>query len=119
MTPEDFVEALRRHVREPAIADTIETVRQPPGRRVSRSEQVRASWFVALSPTDRAMVLSVVEEAVDHAIFGMLAALDGSRPIAEPGWEFELAAINTESQQQRALLTQSYTDLHDLWNARS
>jgi len=113
---EDFVEALRRHVGDAAIEDTIANLKQPPGRRVLPVERARSDWYNALSPEDTKHVNSVIATAVHEALFGLLAVLDGARTIDDGGGRFELAYL---ADQRVVLNDPQAIGLHDLLNAPS
>ncbi len=87
-----FVEAIKRYVRDAAVEDTISNLKRPPGRRISPKEKARSDWFNGLSKIDADHVEDVVKNAVDEAIFGLFAVLDGSRVIE--GGRFELSHVN-------------------------
>jgi hypothetical protein len=95
MDTSDFVAAVRQHVRDAAIADTLAKLRMPPGRRPASDALSRSLWFNALAEADATRVEEIVREAVDEAVFGLFAALDGSRTIA-PG-HFELRHVHATS----------------------
>ncbi len=113
MNSEDFVAALKRHVRDAAIEDTIANLKQPPGRRVPPKEQIRSDWYNTLSSEDAAQVNSIIATAVHEALFGLLAIIDGVRTIGDANGRFELAYL----ADQRIVLNDSQAiGLHDLLN---
>lgn len=116
MDSEKFVSIIREVVRNSAIEDTIENIKDPPGRRVSESELVRSNWFNALSDKDQDSVRSVVEDAVDEAIFGMLSVLDGTRAI-EDGDDKGTLTLVYENKRKVLLNDPETIGLHDLYNA--
>jgi hypothetical protein len=112
----DFVEAIRRHVLDAAIEDTIANLKQPPGRRVPIPVRARSDWYKNLSQVDAQQVDSVIATAVHGAVFGLFAVLDGARTIDDEGGRFELAHVTHE----RTLLNDSRDiGLHDLLNVSS
>lgn len=114
MNTEDFVDALKRHVMDAAVEDVIANLKNPPGRRVSPEERARADWYNGLSEEETQHVNSAIASAVHHAVFGLLAVLDGARTIDDEGGRFELTYIG----DQRVLLNDPQAvDLHDLLNA--
>lgn len=114
MNSEDFVEALKRHVRDAAIEDTIANLKQPPGRRVPPQERVRSNWYNALSPEEVEHVNSVIATAVHETLFGLLAVLDGARTIDDQGGRFELTYV---ADQRVVLNDPQAIGLHELLNA--
>lgn len=95
MNTREFVEAIRLHVRDAAVADTIDKLRKPPGRRPAPDVLSRSAWFTGLADSDAKRVEEVVREAVDEAVFGFFAALDGSRTVASG--HFELRHVDVTS----------------------
>ncbi len=114
MNSEDFVEAIKRHVGDAAIDDTIANLKQPPGRRVSAQERVRSAWYNALSAAEAEHVNSVIATAVHQTLFGLLAVLDGARVIDDEGGRFELAYV---ADQRVVLNDPQAIGLHELLNA--
>ena len=114
MNSEDFVEALKRHVRDAAIEDTLAKLKEPPGRRVSQKEMARSDWYRALSSEEAEHVNGVIATAVHEALFGLLAVLDGVRTIDDEDGLFELTYV---SDQRFVLNDPRAIGLHDLLNA--
>lgn len=114
MNSQEFVEAIKRHVVDAAVEDTIANLMNPPGRRVSPHERGRSDWYNGLSEEDVAHVNSVIATSVHEGIFGLLAVLDGARTVDEEKGLFELTYVGS----QRVLLNDPQDiGLHDLLNA--
>lgn len=114
MNSESFVEALKRHVRDAAIEDTIANLKQPPGRRVLPEERARSNWYNALSAEQAEHVNCIIAAAVHETLFGILAVLDGARTIDDEGGRFELTYV----ADQRVVLNDPMAiGLHELLNA--
>jgi hypothetical protein len=94
MNTEMFVAAIKRHVRDAAIDDTIKKLVSPPGRRVSDALKARSAWYNNLHEADAALVRDIISCAVDEAIFGIFAVLDGSRVIDDG--RFQLLHVGEE-----------------------
>lgn len=114
MTSQDFVEAIKRYVKDAAIEDTIANLKNPPGRRISTQERARSDWYNSLSAEEVSHVHSVVATAVHEGLFGLLAVLDGARTIDDAKGQFELMYV---SDQQVLLNDPQSVGLHDLMNA--
>lgn len=114
MNSEDFVEALKLHVRDAAVEDTIANLKRPPGRRVPAPERGRSDWYNALSAEEADHVNSVIATAVHETLFGLLAVLDGARTIDDEGGRFELTYV---ADQRVVLNDPQATGLHELLNA--
>lgn len=112
MNSHDFVEALKRYVRDAAVEDTIAKLKSPPGRRVSPQERTRSDWYNGLSDEEAAHVNSVIATSGHEALFGLLAVLDGARTIDDGGGRFELAYI---ADRRVPLNDTQAIGLHDLW----
>jgi hypothetical protein len=113
MDTELFVSAIRRHVRDAAVEDLINKLKRPPGRRVPPAKKAKTDWFNALSDSDAAHVKQVVEDAVDEAIFGMFAVLDGSRTICDGRFDLTYAG------EKRVLLNDpDKIGLNEVFNAK-
>jgi hypothetical protein len=79
MNAEEFVEAIKFVVREPAISGTLQVLNRPPGRRPNATLVENAAWYASLSKHDRERLASVLAQSVDMAIFGLLCVFDGVR----------------------------------------
>ena len=77
MYTEDFVMKIKTYVREAAIDDTISALNNPPGRNPRSKYVLQSEWYNKLTTEDKTMLGQVLAEAVDEAIFGMFAVLDG------------------------------------------
>ena len=115
MTPEEFVDVIRLMVRDASISDTISVLSDPLGRKVSSMRRARSDWYKALPSAERRLLIGAIEEAVDSAVFGLFAVLDGVRA-AENGpnkGRFELRHIGATVS---LLTTPTGPMLHDLYN---
>ena len=81
MDRERFVDAIRRVVRDAAVADTLAVLSQPPGRRPAAGVVGLSAWYSQLAPQDHERLERVIEMAADRAVFGFLCVLDGARAI--------------------------------------
>lgn len=110
MNADEFAEGIYLVAYESAVQGVIKVLSQPPGRR-PRPELVKLSvWFNGLSEGDQERLADVVRLAADHAIFGVLAVLDGVRVLDEAHTEFELRTGN-------GTLVNAEHDLHDAFRA--
>lgn len=115
MKGEDFVEALRTHVLEAAVEDTLAFLKAPPGRRVTQEERALSNWFNDLPELHREYFASTLKMVSQQAVFGVLAAIDGARKIADGEGRFELAYVSDDTV---ILNAEDSTPLHDLLNAK-
>ena len=116
MNSEQFIAIIEKVVRENAIENTIENVEDPPGRGVSKAEQARSDWFNGLNDGDRSRVESIVKDAVDEALFGFLAVIDGARAIEDGEDKGRLILIH-KNAGEHILNDPEKIGLHDLYNA--
>jgi hypothetical protein len=114
MNSEKFVESIKRHVINAAIADTITNLKNPPGRKVPPEEKARSNWYNQLSDVELAQGNSIISDAIYEGIFGLLAVLDGVRSVSDENGVFEL----TYQGSDRVLLNDPESiSLHDLLNS--
>lgn len=113
MDSEGFVDAIKHHVGDAAVEDTITNLKHPPGRKVSLKKRILSEWYNGLSTEETGHVNDVIANAVHAALFGFFAVLDGERKIENEGGRFELAFL----ADQRVLLNPQEIGLHDLLNA--
>ena len=114
MTREEFVEAVKLHVRNSAVDDVISNLHNPPGRRVSPEERVRSDWYNKLSNVDVVHVNDIISLATHASLFGLFAAFDGVRKIVDDPGIFEVAYVG----EKRVLLNDPQSiGLHELLNA--
>ena len=117
MEGSEFVEAVRRYVRDESIKDNLHLFSNPPGR-APKTELVELSnWYNALDDHGKEMVRRVVSESVDAGLFSLFCVLDGVRTIEEkdPKGEFKLYYVNGKAK----VLINDFDkeSLHDLYNA--
>jgi len=117
MNSEQFVSIIRKVVRECAIEDTIENLEAPPGRNVPEAEKLRSDWFNSLSEDERSKIESIVVDAVDEALFGLLSVIDGVRAI-EGGDEKGRLALFYKGSTDELLNDPHKIGLHELYNAK-
>jgi hypothetical protein len=113
MDSQEFVDRIKLHVENVAVASTIANLKNPPGRRVDPEVRDLSGWYNGLSEADANRVNSVITKAVHSGLFGFFAVLDGSRTIDDERGRFELTHITDGA----VLLNPQAVDLHDLFNA--
>jgi hypothetical protein len=115
MNAEDFVEALRTHVMEAAVADTISILQRPPGRSPSPELVELSNWLKGIPQDDAQKVERVLALCARQVLFGVFAVIDGSRaidPRAGVGDHFELRHVHAEGVE--ILAGPAGAVLHDL-----
>jgi hypothetical protein len=117
MEGHEFVEAVKRYVRDESIEGNLQLFLVPPGR-APKSELVELSrWYNALDDNGKEMVRRIVRESVDAGLFGLFCVLDGVRTIEGQGpkGEFQLYYVNGD---EKVLLNDFDKEfLHDLYKA--
>jgi hypothetical protein len=81
MQARQFVEAVYVAVYRAAIDGVGRLLIRPPGRHPRRALTELSDWYNGLDEYERGRVQEVIRLSVDQAVFGMLAALDGSRSL--------------------------------------
>ena len=116
MTPDFFVDALKKICRDDAVEGCVAVFKNPHGRGPRRELKRISGWFTSLSSTDRELVIAAMREAADATLFGMLCVVDGVRVIESEGEksEFKLTATRCGIESP---LSPSETFLHDLLRA--
>ncbi len=114
MKSEQFVEVLRRVVRDQTVRDLPETLEHPPGRAPRKELLELSAWYRGLGESDRAMVRRIVAESVDATMFALLCVLDGAQVIEDPKERGELV-LEHVGPRGRTRLNDETTPLHELW----
>jgi hypothetical protein len=115
MNGEQFVNAIQRYVRDASVANQIASLNNPPGRRPPEILKRRSEWFRGLSADQQEFVKSIIADAVNSGIFGLLCVIDGVRVVDDEKGRFELRYIATET----SIINESENAfLHDIYNAK-
>jgi hypothetical protein len=101
-----FIDAVYTAVYRTTIEGVLRLLAQPPGRRPRQDLVDLSSWFKGLDEDGRDRIAEVVRLSVDHAVFGMLAGLDGSRHLGLDG-ELSLSVNGSDVAPDH--------DLHDMF----
>jgi hypothetical protein len=108
----DFVEAVHKAVYHTAINGVLRVLKEPPGRRPRGRLVVASRWFNSLTEDQRTQVEEVVRLSVDHAVFGLLACLDGAQALKRGGAQVELT-VDGDAVSQRHDLHSQFRSLVD------
>jgi hypothetical protein len=99
VTPKQFVVAIRTSVAERASENVLQQLKSPAGRRPDKRLLELSRWFNSLEPKDQDRVREVMNQSVDHAVFGFLCVLDGVRAIeAHPKGTLNLQYVSPEGE---------------------
>jgi hypothetical protein len=114
MDPETFIEILKSTVEESAISDTLNILKEPPGKKPKESLVRMSKWFNKLSENDKAMVEEVLGEGLQMNMFGLLCLLDGVRLVDNFHGKLELYFVQ---ENVKVLLNDPNKEyLHDIYN---
>lgn len=113
MEAREFVEVLRSECRDTAVQDCVENFISPPGRKPDQALVELSQWFNALAESDRAMVARAMAEVADATLFGVLAVLDGARPIEDQG-EKSVFHLSAHKGSKRSVICPGPYALHEL-----
>lgn len=111
----EFIKVIKKVVRESSIEDTISNIEEPPGRGASEAEKRRSEWFASLNNSQKEIIESIVSDAVDEAIFGLLCVIDGVRSI-ESGDKKGRLVLKYLGVTEELLNDPEKAYLHDLYN---
>lgn len=117
LDPDQFVQLIIDNVRTPAIEGSAKILRDPPGKRPSADLVELSRWFTGLTSADQALVIRAMTTAVDDALFGVMATLDGARSINPRPGTVQRLVLHAELEDGRSRrLNEEDEDLHDLYN---
>ncbi len=116
MNGNEFVEAVKSHVRDVAVEDTIEFIKRPPGRKPRKKHVELSNWYNGLSEGDRNMVARMMEEAVDSSLFGLFCVIDGVRTIEESEEKTNFQLFGFKDDEQTLINNEDDESLHDIYN---
>jgi len=113
VNPNDYIQAVKDYIRNPAIEGTYNNAVNPPGRQIIMQQKEISIWLESLPAKERQYVQCLIQSAVDSAIFGYLCSLDGVRKITDEPGEFRLLF---KSEDRECLLNTNASEyLHDLY----
>lgn len=118
MNSTEFVDAIKRAVRDVAVDGLVKRYSDPPGRAPRKELLETSKWYNSLDPRDQVMVKRVIEDSVDSALFGIFSVLDGVRALEfDPKARGEFKLYWTKGQDQ--VLLNDFDDefLHELYNS--
>ena len=116
MNNHDFVATIKEAVRDAAITDTIDVLRNPPGRKPSQRMTERAEWYGSLDDEQRRILAGLIGDAVHNAIFGFLCVLDGVRAVESGPVKGTFELRYSKDGVTKVLNSADEEMLHDLFN---
>ena len=116
MNSESFVLAVKKAVHDSAVADVVEAIMAPSGRRPPESELRLSVWYNGLSENDQRNVQAMVLHGVHAALFGFFAVLDGVRVIEDSEEKSDFAIVQRRGGVEH-VITDAAMPLHDIYQA--
>jgi hypothetical protein len=118
MTAEDFVNAIRIFVVEPAASGIVKALEKPIMRTPSAESVAASNWYSGLSDEHRGYLSKAVCDAAHASVFGLLCVIDGVRVIESGPEKSEFRLIRVAPDGTETLLnTENGPFLHDILNA--
>jgi hypothetical protein len=113
MTREEFVEAVKLQAMDAAVRTTVQTLLKPVEKNPAEESVSISNWYRMLNADDRIRIETVARRAAFNAVFGVLAILDGVRPVEGAG-EKGTFELTYEKQDAKVLLNDPTQELlHD------
>src|SRR5262249_53457570 len=98
MNGEQFVEAIKLYVRDSSVENQLASLADPPGRRPPEALKRRSEWYRGLSVDQQEFVKTIVVDAVNSGIFGLLCVIDGVRVVDDEKGKFELRYLEDKQR---------------------
>lgn len=118
MTADDFVNAVKLFVLEPAGKGVLKAFDDPPGRSPTAKAIAASNWYRTLPDEHRSHVADAVQDAAHAAAFGLLCVIDGVRVIESGAAKSEFRLICVSPDGTETVLNADDGDfLHDILNA--
>jgi hypothetical protein len=116
MNRTEFVDAIKRAVRDVSVEGLMKRYSRPPGRAPEEKLVQTSEWYNSLDPTGKEMVHQVIKDSVDSAIYGVFSVLDGARAIEfDPRDRGEFKLYWTKGEDQILLNDSDDEFLHELY----
>lgn len=115
MNTKEFVQAIIEVIRDATISDTLENLKEPPGRNPHKDDIKLSQWYSNLSNEDAENIAKIITITVDTSLFGVFAVLDGVREIEDHG-EGELELAYKDTQGHTLINDPNCEYLHDIYN---
>ena len=81
MDSRQFINALRVVVRDGAVSEELNVLKNPPGRRPPENLKENSAWYNTLDDEQKQIVAAILQDVANRAVFGVLCVLDGVRVI--------------------------------------
>lgn len=81
MNKEKFIEAIRIAIIDNSVSSVQTNLIKLAGRKPQERLKAMSNWYHTLNDIDKNVVMEIVKESVETAVFGFLCVLDGVRQI--------------------------------------
>ncbi|HKQ72705.1 MAG TPA: hypothetical protein VJ810_03185 [Blastocatellia bacterium] len=119
MEKENFIQHLKKTVRDSAINSSFKTITNPPGRSPAQDLVELSMWFNALAESDKKMVKKAAQMTLDQGIFNFLCILDGVGLLGEDYRDGDFI-LSFRRRGEEEIINSKQNDLeelHDIYNA--
>lgn len=116
MTGEAFVRIAKLQAVTGAVEATVAALNNPPGRTPDPSDVELSEWYRASSPESKVKIKFIVEEAVQQAVFSLLAVLDGVSALGAGYDTGKLLLFYAEGETRTLLNNPQEPELHNIFN---
>jgi len=113
MDAQAFVTAIKEVVINESVRSVQENLYHPPGRKPSEVLRTQSEWYNKLNNNDKQILIQIITESIDTAVFGFLCVLDGVRAI-ENGEKGKFKLYYEKAGEQTFLNDDHSEMLHDL-----
>jgi len=113
MNAEIFIDTIKQVVVEDSIESVQANLENPPGRKPDQELVELSRWFKSLDIKDQSMILKLIRESTQTAVFGFLCVLDGVRAI-EDSEKGQLKLFYEKENKSLLLNDPNENYLHDL-----
>jgi hypothetical protein len=115
MNREEFVRVVKLTCSDHEGRESVESLRNPPGRRPSPKLLRLSKWFHQLGPENQAVLADALNDAAEGAVFGLLCILDGVRAIENGPDKGRLELYYVNGDQKVLLNDPAEEELHNLF----
>ena len=114
MNTQTFIDAIKQVVIEESKIGIQSNLEKPPGKKPARELVELSDWYKSLDIKDRSMILKLVRESIEMAVFGFLCVLDGVRAIENTEVKGQLKLYYEKGNKSVLLNDPHEANLHDL-----
>lgn len=115
MDQTEFINAIKTAVAESSKKAVLLSLVSPSGRQPEQDLVDLSTWYNALGVNDKEMIGTVIKEAIDSTVFGILCVLDGVRAIEDSREKGVLKLFYQKGDDLVFLNDPNEDYLHDLW----